>query len=96
MIKYTGLYLSLVLPKQPNQPTPVAASAASVSETQVPNQDMAVIQAALKCMLPGCDKPCSIQPSGHVHDFCSREHALAYNDAQKKPIVPPKANGMLI
>ena len=39
--------------------------------------------AALICMLPGCDRHCSIQPGGQAYDFCSREHAKAFNDTQK-------------
>ena len=28
------------------------------------------------CSLPGCDRPCFVEASGHLHDFCRRGHAV--------------------
>ena len=106
---YTGVYglfyLVIVIPKQPNQPVSVEMWSTSVSEKENANHAITEVQAALKCMLPGCNKPCSIESSGHVYDFCSKEHALAYNQQKqaqqviqsptKSSIGLPMVDGML-
>ena len=76
--------LLLVLFKQPNQPASVEMQFTSISETQAAQYAISEVQAALKCRLPGCDKPCSIESSGHVYDFCSKSHAIAYNNTQEE------------
>ena len=45
----------------PPEPRPVSAGPAS----------------GRMCGLPGCTRPCFIEPDGRVHDFCGRTHALA-------------------
>lgn len=37
------------------------------------------------CNLSGCSRPCYEEPSGRVHDFCRRSHALqALNEEQQQ------------
>lgn len=44
------------------------------------------VQAALKCRLPECNKPCCVEPNGRAHDFCTKAHARAYlAQQQQKP-----------
>ena len=81
-----------MFPKQPNQAAAIAGMGlASVNQTQASQFDIAEsqfdiaeVQAALRCKLPGCDKPCTIESSGHVHDFCSRAHAVAYTNRKQE------------
>jgi len=82
-----------VFPKQPSQPTSTEmqfassqASVISVDETKA--AIIKEIQAALKCNLPGCDKPCSIESTGQVYDFCSKDHAIAYQKLQQQQKQP--------
>jgi len=65
-----------------NQP-PAPVMQPTASNGQAPDHNIDEVMAALICMLPGCDKLCSIQPGGQAHDFCSREHAKAFSDSQK-------------
>ena len=55
----------------------------SVGQSQASQFDIAEVQAALKCKLPGCNKPCTIESSGYVHDFCSKGHAVAYTSKKQ-------------
>ena len=74
-----------MFPKQPNQAAAIAGmELASVNQTQASHFDIAEVQAALRCKLPGCDKPCTIESSSYVHDFCSRAHAVAYTNRKQE------------
>ena len=69
----------------------------STSETQAAQYAISEVQAALKCRLPGCNKPCFIESSGHVYDFCSKNHAIAYNNTQgeeKRAINDPSTSAI--
>ena len=73
-----------MLLKQPNQTAIVGVDFTSVNQIPASQFDIAEVQAALKCKLPGCDKPCTIESSGHVHDFCSKAHAVAYTNKKRE------------
>ena len=78
-----------MLLRQPNQAAMAGMELTSVNQTQASQFDIAAIQAALRCKLPGCDKPCTIESSGHVHDFCSKAHAVAYTNRKQEDIKDP-------
>jgi len=103
-----------VFPKQPSQPFSAEmqsisssqamgmTSVVSVSGTTPSGQFSSIsqVQAALKCKLPGCVKPCYVESNGKAHDFCSKAHAISY-EKQKQPLLMPSTgpsmpDGMLM
>ena len=107
-----------MFPKKPSQPTTAATVSSQatrvltmVGGTQAGQLAISSqIQAALKCKLPGCDKPCFVESNGQAYDYCSKAHARAYTSVQQKqpqqllpqmfpstlsPSGPPMPDGML-
>ena len=81
------------------KPTPqsaVSAATNAASPNQVPPSTSGLqpgatgplaisqITSALKCKLPNCPKPCYMEVNGHVHDFCSKAHAVTYFQQQSQ------------
>lgn len=78
-----------MFPKQPSQPASaevqsVSSLQAMVSVGGTTQLAISQVQAALKCKLPGCDKPCHVESNGRAHDFCSKAHAITYTKQQQR------------
>jgi len=86
---------TLVLQK-PTAQSAISAATNAASPNQVPPSASGLqpgatgplaisqITSALKCKLPNCPKPCYMEVNGHVHDFCSKAHAVTYFQQQSQ------------
>jgi len=39
------------------------------------------------CKLAGCNKRVYVEPSGKVHEFCRRQHALDFNSNGERVVI---------
>jgi len=81
-------------------PMQVPAGASGLQDGSAGQLAIPQIQSALKCKLSSCQKPCFMEVSGRVHDFCSKAHALTYTQQMsqqsmaRSPGPPPSLTTM--